>query len=236
VSSTGTLDTKTRDEIRRDVLTFLLVLVVLSTGLFILFFTYGESIPLVLAMMWSPGIAAIVTRVIHRSGVRDLPARPGGCAGIRRGSRVAGALQPSGIQRIHPGGGDRLERPAHASARQAHVVFQDIPHRRLRVGRLALSRDDRRVLWACGQEPVVHDAVLHGNTGRVFVHPDLAASQVRQPLGWRFLALQPQSVHPRRVWSDHRRSRSDPLHRFGVRSRFGHRLLGGRASPAEEAF
>ncbi|NIN72969.1 MAG: hypothetical protein GTO46_13790 [Gemmatimonadetes bacterium] len=51
---------KARDGIRRDVLTFLLVLVVLSTGLFVLFFIYGESIPLVFAMMWSPGIAAIV--------------------------------------------------------------------------------------------------------------------------------------------------------------------------------
>ncbi|UCC73923.1 MAG: CPBP family intramembrane metalloprotease [Gemmatimonadota bacterium] len=62
---------KASDEIRRDVLTFLLVLVVLSTGLFVLFFAYGRSIPLVLAMMWSPGIAAILTRIVHRSGVRD---------------------------------------------------------------------------------------------------------------------------------------------------------------------
>ncbi len=71
MSSTATLEMKTRNGIRRDVLTFLLVFVVLSTGLFVLFFTYGESIPLVFAMMWSPGIAAIVTRAIHRSGVRD---------------------------------------------------------------------------------------------------------------------------------------------------------------------
>jgi len=72
----GIIDSK--ENIIRQVITFLVITSILSTLIFIWMFSGArDSMPAVLAMMWIPGISALLTSVIFKENFRDYGWKPG---------------------------------------------------------------------------------------------------------------------------------------------------------------
>ncbi len=64
---------RTKKEITREIVTFLIITTVISTGIFIWMFSGAEDSPAaVIPMMYTPGISAIITLLIFKGKIRDL--------------------------------------------------------------------------------------------------------------------------------------------------------------------
>ena len=67
-----------KEKIIKQVITFFIILSLLTIGIFIWMFSGAkDSFPAVLLMMWSPGISAIITSVIFKDKIRDYGWKPG---------------------------------------------------------------------------------------------------------------------------------------------------------------
>jgi membrane protease YdiL (CAAX protease family) len=69
---------ETNKEILKQIITFLAITSFLSTVIFIWMFSGArDSMPAILAMMWTPGISAILTSLIFKDKIRDYGWKPG---------------------------------------------------------------------------------------------------------------------------------------------------------------
>jgi membrane protease YdiL (CAAX protease family) len=67
-----------KKEIHKQIITFLAITTFFSTVIFIWMFSGArDSMPAVLAMMWTPGISAILTSIIFKDKIRDYGWKPG---------------------------------------------------------------------------------------------------------------------------------------------------------------
>lgn len=67
-----------REKIIKQVITFFIILTLITTGIFIWMFTGArDSMPAVLLMMSTPGISAIITSLIYKDRIRDYGWKPG---------------------------------------------------------------------------------------------------------------------------------------------------------------
>ena len=61
-----------KEEVLKQVITFLIITSIISTGIFVwIFGGAGDSGPAVLAMMWTPGISAILSSLIFKDNIRN---------------------------------------------------------------------------------------------------------------------------------------------------------------------
>ena len=69
---------ETKKEISKQVITFLAITIIITTGIFIWMFNGAkDNMGAVLAMMWTPGISAIITSLIYKDKIRDYGWKPG---------------------------------------------------------------------------------------------------------------------------------------------------------------
>ena len=67
-----------KENVLKQVLTFLIITTVITTGIFIWMFSGArDSMPAVLLMMWTPGISAILTSLIFKDKIRGYGWKPG---------------------------------------------------------------------------------------------------------------------------------------------------------------
>lgn len=69
---------ESREKIIKQVITFFIILTIITTGIFIWMFSGAkDSFPAVLLMMWAPGISGIITSIILKDRIRDYGWKPG---------------------------------------------------------------------------------------------------------------------------------------------------------------
>ena len=68
---------ETAKHLQKKIITFILLTFAISSISYCLMFSTGSASRVVLAWMWSPGIAAILTQLLFRGKLRDLGWRPG---------------------------------------------------------------------------------------------------------------------------------------------------------------
>ena len=67
-----------KENVLKQVITFLVITSIITTGIFTWMFSGARnSMPAVLAMMWTPGISAILTSLILKDKIRDYGWKPG---------------------------------------------------------------------------------------------------------------------------------------------------------------
>lgn len=67
-----------KENVLKQVITFLFITSIITTGIFTWMFSGArDSMPAVLAMMWTPGISAILTSLILKDKIRDYGWKPG---------------------------------------------------------------------------------------------------------------------------------------------------------------
>jgi len=67
-----------KENVLKQVITFLVITSIITTGIFTWMFSGArDSMPAVLAMMWTPGISAILTSLILKDKIRDYGWKPG---------------------------------------------------------------------------------------------------------------------------------------------------------------
>ena len=67
-----------KENVLKQVITFLVITSIITIGIFIWMFSGArDSMPAVLAMMWTPGISAILTSLIYKDKIRDYGWKPG---------------------------------------------------------------------------------------------------------------------------------------------------------------
>lgn len=70
--------TEPKKQTLKQVITFVVITIIISTGIFIWMFSGAEdSPPAVLLMMYTPGVSAIITSLIYRDKIRNFGWRPG---------------------------------------------------------------------------------------------------------------------------------------------------------------
>jgi membrane protease YdiL (CAAX protease family) len=72
------VNTESRQELLRQVFTFVVITIVITTGIFIWMFNGAkDNMGAVFAMMWTPGISAIITSLIYKDKIRNYGWKPG---------------------------------------------------------------------------------------------------------------------------------------------------------------
>ena len=67
-----------KKDILKQIITFIIILSLITIGIFIWMFSGArDSFPAVLLMMYSPGIAAIITSIIHKDKIHEYGWKPG---------------------------------------------------------------------------------------------------------------------------------------------------------------